>query len=368
MGASMKLSGLSRQIARTMMAMALGITLLVVLTSYAFYFLALRYFPEQIDEEAWLPSGPEWLWLLATTMTGLVLAVIVAINLSRRILIPLNSVADSMRRVAEGDLNVRATAGDRSLGEAAELADDFNALAGKLQRVNEDLAFWNAAIAHELRTPVTILRGRLQGLAEGVFEPDERQFRSLLTHVEGLSRLIEDLRTVSLTESGHLDLQFQCVDVSAVINDVVALYQDALVASGHRPVLDLCPERVYCDPIRIRQALLALLENVRCHAVPGTISIQSRMEGPWYCLSVEDCGPGIPKALVSQVFTAFRRVNPDQVSTQNGSSGLGLAVVAAIAHAHQGEVICGDSAMGGSCFELRWPAASHPSNLHTTSK
>lgn len=353
----MKLSGLSRQIARTMMAMALGITLLVVLTSYAFYFLALSYFPEQIDETAWIPSTPEWIWLAATTATGLVLAVIVAVNLSRRILIPLNSVAESMRRVAEGDLNVRATAGDRSLGEAAELADNFNALAGQLQRISEDLAFWNAAIAHELRTPVTILRGRLQGLAEGVFPPDENQFRSLLTHVESLSRLIEDLRTVSLTESGHLDLQFQNIDLSLEIKDVVELYKDALAESGQQPVLDLQTGTVYCDPIRIRQALLALLENVRCHAVPGTIRIQNRMQGGWCFLRVEDNGPGIPAELFSQVFTAFRCVNPANSSTQHGGSGLGLAVVAAIAHAHQGQAMCRPSANGGSCFELRWPNA-----------
>ncbi|AFT69496.1 putative transmembrane sensor kinase transcription regulator protein [Alloalcanivorax dieselolei B5] len=335
--------------------MALGITLLVVLTSYAFYFLALHYFPEQIDEAAWAPSPPEWLWLAATTVTGLVLAVIVAINLSRRILVPLNSVADSMRRVAQGDLNVRATAGDRSLGEAAELADDFNALAGQLQRVSDDLAFWNAAIAHELRTPVTILRGRLQGLAEGVFPPDESQFRSLLTQVEGLSRLIEDLRTVSLTESGHLDLQFQDIDLSAEIKDVVALYKEALEASGQRPALDLHTGPVYCDPMRIRQALLALLENARRHAVPGTIRIQSGMEDGWYFLRVEDNGPGIPSELFSQVFTAFRRVNPAHISTQDEGSGLGLAVVAAIAHAHKGQATCRPSSDGGSCFELSWP-------------
>ncbi len=107
------------------------------------------------------------MWLIATTLAGLAMAIVVAVNLARRILVPLNSVADSLRRVARGDLGVRAIAGDRSLGEAALLADDFNALADQLQRVTEEQVFWNAAIAHELRTPVTILRGRLQGLAEG---------------------------------------------------------------------------------------------------------------------------------------------------------------------------------------------------------
>ena len=353
----MRLSGLSRQIARTMMAMALGITVLVVLTSYVFYFLALRYFPEQIDETAWWPSAPEWLWLAATTVAALGLAVLVAVKLSRRILVPLNSVADSLRRVAQGDLSVRATAGDRSLGEAAELADDFNALAGQLQRVSEELAFWNSAIAHELRTPVTILKGRLQGLSEGVFPAEESQFRGLLTQVDGLSRLIEDLRTVSLTESGHLNLHVQNTDLSAEIRDVVELYKEALEAAGQQPVLDLHAGPVYCDPMRIRQALLALLDNARRHAVPGTIRIQNGQEGGRYFLRVEDNGPGIPKALASQVFTAFRRANPARSSARDGGSGLGLAVVAAIAHAHGGQATCRPSSEGGACFELSWPVA-----------
>lgn len=167
----MKLAGLSRQIALSMMAMAFGVTLLVVLTSYAFYYLAMTYWSRDFCQASWLPTGPEWVWLIATTLAGLAMAIVVAVNLARRILVPLNSVADSLRRVARGDLGVRAIAGDRSLGEAALLADDFNALADQLQRVTEEQVFWNAAIAHELRTPVTILRGRLQGLAEGVFTP-----------------------------------------------------------------------------------------------------------------------------------------------------------------------------------------------------
>ncbi len=205
----MKLGGLSRQIALSMAAMAFGVTLLVVVTAYVFYTLAFRYWPAQYEQTSWIPTGPEWMWLISTTLVALALAVVVGINLARRILVPLNSVADSIRRVARGDLGARAVAGDRSMREAALLADNFNALADELQRVTKEQAFWNAAIAHELRTPITVLRGRLQGLAEGVFPANESQFRSLLTQVEGLTRLIEDLRVISLAESGHLAIEIQ---------------------------------------------------------------------------------------------------------------------------------------------------------------
>ncbi|WP_197339060.1 ATP-binding protein [Ralstonia solanacearum] len=359
----MKLAGLSRQIALSMMAMAFGVTLLVVLTSYAFYYLAWTYWSRDFCQTSWLPTGPEWVWMLATTLVGLAMAIVVAVNLAGRILVPLNSVADSLRRAARGDLGVRAVAGDRSMGEAALLADDFNALADQLQRVTEEQVFWNAAIAHELRTPVTILRGRLQGLAEGVFTPDAPQFRSLLTQVEGLARLIEDLRVVSLAESGHLDLQVRESDLSAEVKAVVAFFGDVLRAAGQHPVLDLEARRMRCDPVRIRQALLALLENVHRHAVPGSIRIQTRIEQGRCHLRVEDDGPGIPADFVPHVFEAFRR-SDDARSSASGGSGLGLAVVAAIAHAHGGQASCSRAAGGGTLFELHWPEhcapAPHP--------
>ncbi|MBN3818596.1 HAMP domain-containing protein, partial [Paraburkholderia sp. Se-20369] len=226
----MKLEGLSRQIALSMTAMALGVTLLVVATSYAFYYVVFRYWTEFCNQLGWIPSGPEWAWLIATTLVGLAFALVVSIRLARRILVPLNSVDDSIRRVAQGDLGARAVAGDRSPREAALLADDFNALADQLQRMTDEQTFWNAAIAHELRTPVTVLRGRLQGLAEGVFAPDAAQFRSLLAQVEGLARLIEDLRVISLAESGHLDLQVQDTDLAADVRAVVEVFGDALQA------------------------------------------------------------------------------------------------------------------------------------------
>jgi signal transduction histidine kinase len=355
----MKLEGLSRQIALTMAAMAFGVMLLVVVSSYGFYYLVFLYWPKHLETSNWTITTPEWLMLIVSTLAGLAVSVAVAIKLARRILVPLNSVTDSIRRVAQGDLGARAIAGDRSLHEAAALADDFNALAAQLQRVTNEQVFWNAAIAHELRTPVTVLRGRLQGLAEGVFTPDEAQFRNLLTQVEGLARLIEDLRVVSLAESGHLSLDVQNVDLAADIKAVVAVFADSLRAAGQHIVLDLDDQHMYCDPVRIRQALLALLENARKHALPGAIRIQTRVEQGVCRLCVEDDGPGIPPEFAPHVFEAFRRA---ENATPRGGSGLGLAVVAAIAHAHGGQARC-IPAGSGTRFELNWPASQASGTL-----
>ncbi|MBN3822981.1 HAMP domain-containing histidine kinase [Burkholderia sp. Ac-20384] len=350
----MKLSGLGRKIAVSMAELALGIMLVVVLMVYGFYYMMFRHWSEVCYQSSWFPSNTEWVWLSATLLIGLVIAIVVSTRLAHRILVPLNSVADSIRRVAKGDLTARAVAGDRSIREAALIADDFNALAAQLQRMTDEQAFWNAAIAHELRTPVTVLRGRLQGLAEGVFQPGEALFRSLLTQAEGLTRLIEDLRVISLAESGHLSVSLQATDLTTHVKAVVEMFEDSLAAAGQHMVLDLDMRAVHCDPFRMRQALLALLENARRYAVPGAIRIHTRVENGACHLQVEDEGPGIPADYAAQIFDAFRRVD-DADSSQKGGSGLGLAVVAAIAQAHGGAASCRPTARGGTVFELRWP-------------
>lgn len=360
----MKLVGLSRPIAFTMMAIALGMALLIITTSYIFYYLWDKYWPNHVSDMESLPSGPELIWIVGTTLVGLFIAVLVAVNLSRRILVPLNSVTSGIRRLAQGDLTARAATDDRSLGEATQLADDFNVLASKLQRMTEEQIFWNAAIAHELRTPVTILRGRLQGLAEGVFPPEEALFRNLLLQVEGLNRLIEDLRVVSLAESGHLDMTLQQVNLAAEIQSVVDLMSESLSNAGQYPVLDIQVQYAQCDPARIRQCLLALLENVKKYAVPGSVWIQARIDNGSYRLSVSDEGPGIPANFIPYVFTAFRRA-PEP---SNSGSGLGLAVVAAIAQAHGGKATCAASSQGGTVFEICWPTQNIIRNKQPESK
>lgn len=354
----MKLVGLSRTIALTMAAMAFGITLLVLATSYLFYFVMSRYWQDSLEEFGLFPTGPEWIWIVLATLIALLFAMFVGVQLARRILVPLNSVTQGIRRVAEGDLSARATTGDRSLGEAAVLAKDFNALADQLARMSDEMTFWNAAIAHELRTPVTILRGRLQGLAEGVFPPETPQFLSLLKQVDGIAQLIEDLRAVSLADSGHLTLEITECDLGAEIASVIEFCRHALEASHHVPTLELPIRTVYGDPFRLRQALLALLENVRQHASPGEVRIQLTREATAYVLRVMDEGPGVGPEDAAHIFTAFRRARPadTEAPSGQGGSGLGLAVVAAIARAHGGEARCYPSTMtAGTCFELRWP-------------
>lgn len=347
----MKLVGIYRQIARTMMAMAVGITLLVVITSYLLYALWQKYWPNYFPDEDFMQTGPEWAWLILTILTALALAIGVASHISKRILTPLKSVTDSIKKIADGDLSARALADQNAPLEAFHLVNDFNLLAAKLQQATDEQAFWNAAIAHELRTPVTILRGRLQGLAEGVFQPDERQFLSLLVQVESLSRLIEDLRVVSLGESGHLSISCRQTDITPEVQFLIDSMAGAFEKSNQHVMLDIQASSVFCDVLKIRQAMLALLENATKHAKPGRILVKTNMAHGIFVLSIEDEGPGIPDTFIPYLFTAFRRAP----TALGHGSGLGLAVVAAIARAHGGKATYARNAKNGSSFTLFIP-------------
>ncbi|KRP58627.1 ATP-binding protein [Pseudomonas trivialis] len=349
------LNGLSRQIIVSMSAVVLCVIALAVVGSYVFYSLLWAYWPlSEEDVDTWMPSNIEWAWMGLITLVSLAVGAVVTLKLSRRILMPLNSVAESLRKLADGDLEAQAVAGEHPIGEAAILVDDFNSMAQRLKRMAQEQAFWNAAIAHELRTPLTILRGRLQGLAEGVFEPDNAQFYSLLGQVEGLTRLIEDLRVVGLADSGYLELHLQNADLAAGIEDDVRLFEPSLTAAGFVLHLDLQRRLMRCDPGRIRQALLALLDNIRRHATPGNVNIHLSTRDAIHYLRVRDDGPGIDAEFAVHLFEAFQR-GENSRSRAQGGSGLGLAVVRAIALAHGGAVSCRRMENGGTLFEFSWP-------------
>lgn len=349
--------GLRRQIIRSLGLMTLGIISLAVIGTYVFYGIAVAFVPGSISE-TWVPSRVEMIWIGSTILIALGMALYVAVRLSRRILTPLNSVATSLREVAEGKLDARVPEDEQAIGETAQLVRDFNAMAERLQSMTREREFWNAAIAHELRTPVTILRGRLQGLAEGVFPPSSELFEGLLHQVEGLNHLIEDLRVLSLNDSGHLELQRTEIRLADELAVVLEAFASPLAASGFVLQRELDSElHVCCDLFRIRQALMALLENAQKHALPGLLTVRLYRSESVCVLSVEDEGPGISEEIAACIFDAFRRGDPSR-SRKSGGSGLGLAVVKAIAEAHGGSAVCQSTGRGGSRFVLSWPISA----------
>ena len=353
-------AGLRRQVVLTMSAVTLAVVVLCVLGSYAFYALLLTFHPASVSD-GWMPSSVELAWVLLTLVVAMLIAIFVATRLSRRILPSLDSVAISLRQLAEGDLSARASTDDSALHEAAQLVHDFNSLAQRLEGMAQERAFWSAAIAHELRTPVTILSGRLQGLSDGVFLPSKDMLASLMTQVEGLTRLIDDLRLLGLQDNGHLHLELRQTCLAGEVRSVTLAVGPALEQAGLQLALELDEQPVVCDPVRIRQALLALLENAMLYAQPGPLLVAARVRQGLCTVRVEDSGPGVAADLAPRIFDAFQRGEGARSRKNAGvgaskGSGLGLAVVQAIAQAHGGRAQCLPGERGGALFELSWPA------------
>lgn len=273
-------------------------------------------------------------FLVTSVIVGVTIASMFAVRIAKRILRPLRSVEQALRSIAEGDLSARATQDDYGPREAAGLIDDFNTMAHRLEQASRNISTWNAQIAHELRTPLTILSGRLQGVVDGVFVPDERLIGNLMVQVESLKRLVEDLRGVSLADSGHLDLQVAQTSPTEEVQGLIDLVRPRLTEAGFTISYEGDAGAAMLDASRLRQALLALIENARIHAPPGRLAIRTRLTEDRVAFEVADDGPGLPDDFVPRAFGQFERA---EASKERRGSGLGLSVVKAIAVAHGGD-------------------------------
>ncbi|PWE56323.1 two-component sensor histidine kinase [Metarhizobium album] len=346
----MLMKGLSRQLLLAMASVTVAAGLLVFFGTYLAFSALFYFFPWSEDTDNWL-TGFDFIILAVLIFIALIVAAMASVRLARRILEPLESLAMSARRIKDGDLSARAIPGDHSLGETALLVEDFNAMAQRLQDMASDMTLWNATIAHELRTPLTILKGRLQGMIDGVFEPDEKSLRALVLQVDSLARLVEDLRTVTLADSGHLDLRLQPIRLKDEIERLAEALEQELKQDGFELRLQLSDPLVSADAMRIRQVLLALVTNARRYAVRGDVEISLQVEDGQVMLRVTDEGPGLDADIASSAFEPFRRGRQPHL-LEKGGNGLGLSVVRAIVEAHGGKVRYAPSSKGGAMFEI----------------
>lgn len=316
-----------------------GITLATLVLSLTFvmvaYTLLFKFAPKLLSEESALPGPIEWGMYAVCLVLGSIAASVVATRVARRMVEPLETLAEAARKIAGGDLSARATLTTPAPTETSQMIADFNAMADRLEKAVDDIVTWNSLIAHELRTPVTILKGRLQGLAEEVFQPEPALLLSLHQQADALARLVEDLRVVSLLDSGRLQLRPVEIDLASEIEGLARLVERDLDKAGFGLRMTLASGRCVADPVRLRQAVLALVDNALKYTEPCVLEIATRVSEVDVAISVMDAGPGMPESLAVRAFEPFRR--GDDVDMKSGS-GLGLAVVRGIAEAHGGQV------------------------------
>lgn len=308
-------------------------------------------FPDPSLSDDWAPT--DFVVLAINVAIGQAVGAYVGWKLARRLVKPLVAVTQAARTIAEGDFTARAT-GQGTFGEADRLIEDFNQMAEKLQKAEQELQYSNSAIAHELRTPLTILRGRMQGLADGVYEPTQDVFRGLIGHIDALTRIVDDLKTLSLMNAGRMELDCTRFDLAAEVADVMA--SAAPMLADRKIDVRTSLERVVliADRARIRQAVLALIDNVGRYAPGSTLEARVESAGDACLISISDNGPGMAALEREYAFERFWRAD-DARTRKTGGSGLGLSVVEAIAEAHGGRATIARREGGGTKVSVTIP-------------
>jgi signal transduction histidine kinase len=293
--------------------------------------------------------------LLIAVVAGLG-AVLLILGLSRRILAPVEALTVAVRRMEAGDLSQRVEV--TSQDEIGELAQAFNSMADGLARLEELRCNMVTDVAHELRTPLSNIRGYLEALQDGVVEPERHIIDSLHEEAMLLHHLVDDLQELSLAEAGHLKLERQPVALADIVDRAVEAVRPRAEAEEIRLQVDL-PEDllVDVDPQRIGQVLRNLLENALLHTLPGgEIAVAARTGGQWVEVSVRDTGSGITAEDLPYVFERFYRADKSR-SRATGGAGLGLAIARQLVEAHGGRIWVESTQGEGTTFTFALPTS-----------
>ena len=283
------------------------------------------------------------------------LALLLAFALARWLLTPVRELASGTRALAAGDYTRRM--GNRRRDELGALAADFNHLAHTLEQHREARRRWGADIAHELRTPLSILRGEIQALQDGVRTATPAALNSLHAECERMGGLIEDLYQLSLADAGALEYHFEPLDMGEVLAEALETQLPSLEESGlavATAIASVPPIRG--DARRLGQLIDNLLMNTRRYTdAPGRLRIELSAVAGEVILVLEDSAPGVPSDSLELLFDRLYRVDASR-NRAAGGTGLGLAICLAIVTAHGGHIAASASALGGLRIEVRLPA------------
>ncbi|MFE7928597.1 sensor histidine kinase [Streptomyces sp. NPDC057456] len=309
-------------------------------------------------------AAPRWVMSPANKAkvvgaAGLVLAVTVAVTVvvATRLVRPLRALTEAAGQPPDRHARVPVTTRD----ETGLLAEAFNDLAERRERLEAQRKAFVSDVAHELRSPLTNIRGWLEVARDGLVEPDTELLGALHEEALLLQRVIDDLRDLAAADAGTLRLHREPVPADDLLAQVTAAHRVAADSAGVRlrtetegaPWLD-------ADPVRLRQALGNLVTNAVRHTPPdGTVTLTARGDGERVVLEVADTGTGIAAEDLPRVFERFWRAEKSR-SRRTGGSGLGLPIVRQLTDAHGGTAQAASTPGAGSVFTLRLPAATAP--------
>lgn len=289
---------------------------------------------------------------------GPVVLILVGLGLARlgimlrRSAATLDDLVEATERVRAGDYAVRVAVPDRSPRPVRSLVAGFDTMVRRLEADEEQRRSLLADVSHELRTPLTVIAGELEAMIDGVRPTDAAHLEAILDETAVMARLVEDLRTVALSEAGTLALHPEPIDPDVLIDEVVRSFATPAAAAGltvtaevpdDLPIIDV-------DPVRLREILSNLVSNAIRHTpAQGTIVVRGHATGSHLVIEVADTGPGIDPRILPHVFDRFAK------GDGSTGSGLGLAIARNLATAHGGTLVVADTGSAGTTFRLELP-------------
>jgi two-component system sensor histidine kinase BaeS len=276
--------------------------------------------------------------LLVSALGAVTIALLLSLALARTLTHPVRDLTSAIRAMAQGKLGVSVPV--RSRDELGLLTTVFNQMSADLARANQARRQMTADIAHDLRTPLSVIQGYCEGLRDGVLKPTPKTFQTMYQEAEHLSLLVEDLRTLSLADAGELKLSRQRVSPRELLERIAAAHQ--LRAQERQVALQVNAEpglpEVNVDPERMAQVLNNLVGNaLRYTPAGGQITLAATQNANHVHLTVQDTGVGIAPDDLPRIFDRFYRGDASR-GQQAGESGLGLAIARSIVELHSGTI------------------------------
>ncbi len=305
-------------------------------------------------EQAFLSSALRSALLGGGIATGV--ALLLSAILISQVSSPLRLLARATERIAQGDLSQRVKL--RARDEFSRLGESFNRMIDNLRRSETVRKTMTADIAHELRTPVTIIQGNLEAILDGIYCADAETIAPIYEETLHLGRLIDDLRDLALAEAGELRLTKEPTDVLALARQVAETV-NASLDSGKTVVVEAADEipLLDLDSKRMRQVLVNLLSNaLRYTPDDEKVMMEIEASDEAVIIQVADHGPGIPEHELPHLFERFYRGDTARARA-DGGSGLGLAIAKQWVEAHGGTIAASNRPSGGACFSISLPIA-----------
>ncbi|MEL7632689.1 HAMP domain-containing sensor histidine kinase [Sporomusa sphaeroides] len=282
----------------------------------------------------------------------------VSFALARSITVPLRKLNQAAAQIAEGHFGQKVLV--ESKDEVGQLANAFNHMTEVLAINNRLRRQLLVDVAHELKTPLTVIQGNLEGMIDGVVARDSGQLHSLLDETKQLNRMIKDLRELSLAEAGQLSLEKEPADLCQLLTRAVNMLKP-LAEEKDIAIQVIAPQLVMADIDiqRLNQVVYNLLTNAIRYTPPGgeiTVELRETAEAGscWRQIAIQDTGQGIPAEHLPHIFNHFYRVNAAR-DRRSGGSGIGLAIVKRLVELHGGKIIVESQLGKGSIFYVYLP-------------